>query len=130
MGLKRDVPFRTGGPVFGLGARFDGTGEVGVIGRLGYEIAAPANLILGLYTDTDFYHFGTLAMTAEGAFGTYLFGTIGGGPVVELGPQVRPGLRLSTSAGAYVVALTGAFDIYFSPEDVDFRGILAVQAGF
>jgi hypothetical protein len=130
MGLKRDTPFRPGGPLLGIGARFDRSGDIGVVGRIGYEIAAPSNLLIGLHTDTDFHRVATMAITAEGSFGTFLYGTIGAGPVVELAPYVRPGIRVSAGAGAYVGTLVGAFDLYFTGQSIDYRGVLLLQAGF
>jgi len=130
MGLKRDRPFRPGGPIFGIGARFDDTGDIGLIGRVGYEIAAPKELLINLHTDTDFHQFATLALTAEGAFGTFLYSTLGIGPVMEVVPDIRPGIRSSAGLGAYVATIVGTFDVYFSGDSIDYRGAVLIQAGF
>ncbi|MEC8022909.1 MAG: hypothetical protein VX223_03185 [Myxococcota bacterium] len=130
LGIRSDVPFRPGGPLLGLGARIEDDQTARFIARIGYEIAAPKWLLIGIQTDTDFHHFASLAVTAEAAFGGWLYGTLGIGAVAELTPMLRSGLRINGGTGAYFGALVGSVDMFFVGDAIHYRGSVLLQAGF
>lgn len=72
--------------------------------RAGWEIAAPRWLVLALAADTDFSRGATLAVTAESMsrawIGTMGTSSAGGGLIVAVSPDVRPGGRAQLSFGA------------------------------
>lgn len=83
--------------------------------RAGWEIAAPRWLILALAADTDLSRGATLAVTAEATsrawIGTMGTSSVGGGPIVAVSPDVRPGGRAQLSFGAGRARLVISADV-------------------
>jgi hypothetical protein len=83
--------------------------------RAGWEIAAPRWLVLALAADTDLSRGVTLAVTAESItrawIGTMGTSTVGGGPIVAVAPDVRPGGRAQLSFGAGRARLVVSADV-------------------
>ncbi len=81
--------------------------------RAGWEIAAPRWLILAVAADTDASSSATLAATAEATSRAWIgfpsTSSAGGGVIVAVAPEIRPGVRgqLSIAAGRVRLVVSG-----------------------
>lgn len=89
-----------GGPFFGAGAAFSFGAASGTSfrARLGYEIAAPAFLLISLALETDFQRSHTVvpvvSVASEGLLSVIPSASLGVGIPVDLAPSARAGVRL------------------------------------
>ncbi len=104
-----------GGPLVGVGSRFD---TRGIRARFGYEVAAPSWLIVSAAVDTDFASVTTLAPLAEVASPNLLVFIpsvgVGAGVPVQLrsGSSPRVGFRGQLTLSFPVVSLVFPLDVY------------------
>ncbi len=101
-----------GGP-FALAGIASGPGSLLRL-RAGWEIAAPPWLVLALAADTDASSLATIAVTADATSRVSMLPlslSIGGGPIVAVAPELRPGGRGQVSVALGPARLVVSVDV-------------------
>lgn len=109
------------GVLLGLGRSLGVLGEPGrVRGRIGYEVAAPDWLMYSLTADTDFNRRFIVTPLVEaatpsdigGCFGLLPSLGVGAGAPIQIGPDVRAGVRLQGDLHFMFLGFVTSVDIY------------------